>query len=276
MTQAPHVLMGSRNGWSYGSFEVLDTMAHDGLTDAFGGESMGVLTEAHNEKLGITRAQQDEVSALSHQRAAAAASAGVFADEIVPVEIPQRKGDPIVATVDEGVRPGTTTETLGGLRPAFAKDGTITAGNSSQISDGAAAVVVTSRRVAEAEGWNILAVVRHSGHVAGPDNSLQSQPARAIARALENAGLGVSDLDFVEINEAFASVVVKSADELGLGLDRVNIHGGGISMGHPIGASGTRVVVHAAHELARRGSGRAAVALCGGGGQGDALILEAN
>lgn len=276
MTNAPHVLMGSRNGWSYGSFEVLDTMAHDGLTDAFDRDSMGVLTEAHNEKLEITRAEQDEVAALSHQRAAAAHDAGVFDAEIVPVEIPQRKGDPILAVRDEGVRPETTVETLAGLRAAFRNDGTITAGNSSQISDGAAAVVVTTREVADAEGWRILAVVGEAGQVAGPDNSLQPQPANAIKRALEREGLTANDLDFVEINEAFASVVVKSAADLGVGLDRVNLHGGGISMGHPIGASGARLVVHAAHELARRGSGSAAVALCGGGGQGDALILHAD
>lgn len=276
MTNAPHVLMGSRNGWSYGSFEVLDTMAHDGLTDAFDRDSMGLLTEAHNEKLAITRAEQDEVAALSHQRASAAHEAGVFDAEIVPVEIPQRKGDPILATRDEGVRPETTVETLAGLRTAFRSDGTITAGNSSQISDGAAAVVLTTRAVADAEGWKILAVVGEAGQVAGPDNSLQPQPANAIKRALEREGLTADDLDFVEINEAFASVVVKSAADLGVGLDRVNLHGGGISMGHPIGASGARLVVHAAHELARRGTGRAAVALCGGGGQGDALILHAD
>lgn len=276
MTNAPHVLMGSRNGWSYGSFEVLDTMAHDGLTDAFDQDSMGILTETHNERLSITREQQDEVAALSHQRAASAQESGVFDAEIVPVMVSQRRGEPVSVTTDEGVRPETTTESLARLRPAFDAEGTITAGSSSQISDGAAAVVVTTRERAEREGWHVLAVVREPGQVAGPDNSLQAQPANAIAAALEKAGLTVKDLDFVEINEAFASVVVKSAAQLGLDLERVNTHGGGISLGHPIGASGARLVVHAVYQLDARGAGRAAVALCGGGGQGEALILEAD
>lgn len=276
MTNSPHVLMGSRNGWQYGSFEVLDTMDHDGLTDATDKISMGVLTETCNSSLNIDRPSQDHVSALSHQRASKAQESGTFDAEVVPVEVPQRRGDSITVTTDEGVRPDTTAESLAKLRPAFSKDGTITAGSSSQISDGAAALVITSRAVAEREGWNILAIIRESGHVAGPDNSLQSQPANAINDALKKADLQVSDLDFVEINEAFAAVVVQSAKELGLSLDQVNINGGGISMGHPIGASGARIAVHAAHELVRRGKGRAAVALCGGGGQGEALIIEAN
>lgn len=273
MTRAPHLLMGSRDGWAYGSIEVLDHMAYDGLTDAYDRESMGASTERHNGRLEITREAQDAVAARSHQRAAAAHAAGLFEAEIVPIEIPQRKGDPIVVTKDEGVRPDTTVETLAKLRPAFAEGGSITAGNSSQISDGASAVVLTSRSHADANGWSVLAVVGASGQVAGPDNSLHSQPARAIEKACEKQGVAVSDLDLVEINEAFGAVVARSQAELGLSDDVVNPHGGGIAIGHPIGASGNRLVVHAVHELVRRGTGTAAVALCGGGGQGDALIL---
>ena len=273
MTRAPHLLTGSRDGWSYGSVEVLDHMAHDGLTDAYDRESMGASTERHNGGLGMTRDMQDRVAALSHQRAAAAQDAGVFDDEIVPVEVPQRRGDPLVVTRDEGVRPETTVETLAKLRPAFAAEGTITAGNASQISDGASAVVLTTRSHADDQGWEVLAVVGAAGQVAGPDNSLHAQPARAMEQALRKQGLEVGDLDFVEINEAFGAVVAQSQAELGLDEDVVNIHGGGIAMGHPIGASGNRLVVHAVHELVRRGTGTAGVALCGGGGQGDALIL---
>ncbi|MCR2819024.1 acetyl-CoA C-acetyltransferase [Microbacterium sp. zg.Y1090] len=273
MTRAPHLLTGSRDGWSYGSVEVLDHMAHDGLTDAYDRESMGASTERHNGGLGITRETQDHVAALSHQRAAAAQDAGVFDDEIVPVEVPQRKGDPLVVTRDEGVRPDTTVDTLARLRPAFASEGTITAGNASQISDGASAVVLTTRSHADDQGWDVLAVVGAAGQVAGPDNSLHAQPARAMEQALRKQGMSAGDLDFVEINEAFGAVVAQSQSELGIGEDIVNIHGGGIAIGHPIGASGNRLVVHAVHELVRRGSGTAGVALCGGGGQGDALIL---
>ncbi len=273
MTRAPHLLMGSRDGWTYGSVEVLDHMAFDGLTDAYDNESMGASTERHNERYEMTRELQDAVAARSHQRAAAAQEAGVFADEIVTVEVPQRKGDPILVTADEGVRPDTTVETLARLRPAFAEGGSITAGNSSQISDGASAVVVTTRENAEAQGWPVLAVIGASGQTAGPDNSLQAQPARAIERALEKQGITAADLDLVEINEAFGAVVARSEQELGLDPEIVNVHGGGIAIGHPIGASGTRLVVHLAHELARRGGGTAAVGLCGGGGQGEALIL---
>jgi len=273
MTRSPHLLMGSRDGWAYGSIEVLDHMAYDGLTDAYDRESMGASTERHNERLEVTREAQDAVAARSHQRAAAAQAAGVFNAEIVAVEIPQRKGDPVVVTKDEGVRPETTVETLAGLRPAFAAGGSITAGNSSQISDGASAVVLTTRSHADEKGWNVLAVVGASGQVAGPDNSLHSQPARAIEKALAKQGIAASDLDLVEINEAFGAVVVRSQADLGLSDEVVNPHGGGIAIGHPIGASGNRLVVHAVHELVRRGGGTAAVALCGGGGQGDALIL---
>lgn len=275
MSNAPHLMMGSRKGWSYGSVEVLDHMAYDGLTDAFDNVSMGVSTEQHNKRLGLTREQQDRVSALSHQRAAAAAAAGYFAEEIVPVEVPQRKGDPIIVSRDEGVRPDTTVESLGKLRPAFDREGTITAGSSSQISDGASAIIATTRGRAAAEGWRVLAKIGAAGQTAGPDNSLQSQPANALAKALAKQGIVAADLDFIEINEAFAAVVVQSQLELGFDEESVNIHGGGIALGHPIGVSGNRLVVHAAHELARRGGGAAGLALCGGGGQGDALILTA-
>ena len=273
MTRAPHLLMGSRDGWTYGTVEVLDHMAYDGLTDAYDKESMGASTERQNPRYEMTRELQDAVAALSHQRAAAGQADGAFDAEIVPVTVPQRKGDPLVLTQDEGIRPETTIETLAGLRPAFAEGGTITAGNSSQISDGAAAVVVTTRENAEAKGWPVLAVVGASGQTAGPDNSLQAQPARAIEKALGKQGITTDDLDLVEINEAFGAVVARSQHELGLSSDIVNVHGGGIAIGHPIGASGTRLVVHLVHELAKRGSGTAVAALCGGGGQGEALVL---
>ncbi len=273
MTRSPHLLVGSRDGWAYGSVEVLDHMAYDGLTDAYDRESMGASTERLNAKYDVTREAQDAVAARSHQRAAAAQAAGAFDAEIVAVEIPQRRGEPLVVTTDEGIRPETTVDTLAKLRPAFAEGGSITAGNASQISDGASAVVLTTRSHADENGWDVLAVVGASGQVAGPDNSLHAQPARAIEKAVAKQGIAVSDLDFVEINEAFGAVVARSQTELGLSDDVVNIHGGGIAIGHPIGASGNRLVVHAVHELVRRGGGTAAVALCGGGGQGDALIL---
>ncbi|GAA2080161.1 acetyl-CoA C-acetyltransferase [Microbacterium hatanonis] len=273
MSRAPHLLMGSREGWAYGSVEALDHMAHDGLTDATDKESMGASTERANERFAVTREAQDAVAARSHQRAAAAQEAGVFDAEIAVVDVPQRKGAPIVVSRDEGIRPGTTVETLAGLRPAFAAGGSLTAGNSSPISDGASAVVLTTRSHAAENGWPVLAVVGAHGQVAGPDNSLHEQPARAIEAAIAKQGITVADLDVVEINEAFGAVVARSQAELGLPDDVVNIHGGGIAIGHPIGASGNRLVVHAVHELVRRGSGIAAVALCGGGGQGDALIL---
>ena len=273
MSRAPHLLMGSREGWAYGSVEALDHMAHDGLTDATDHESMGASTERANERFAVSREAQDAVAARSHQRAAAAQEAGVFDAEIAVVEVPQRKGAPVVVSRDEGIRPDTTVETLAGLRPAFAAGGSLTAGNSSPISDGASAVVLTTRSHAAENGWPVLAVVGAHGQVAGPDNSLHEQPARAIEAAMARQGIVATDLDVVEINEAFGAVVARSQAELGLSDDVVNIHGGGIAIGHPIGASGNRLVVHAAHELVRRGSGTAAVALCGGGGQGDALIL---
>lgn len=249
-------------------------MAHDGLTDAFENIAMGESTEKHNTRLGIGRAEQDEIAALSHQRAAAAQKNGVFEAEITPVEIPQRKGDPVLFSKDEGIRGDTTAESLGKLRPAFAKDGTITAGSSSQISDGAAAVVVMSKAKAQELGLEWIAEIGAHGNVAGPDNSLQSQPSNAILHALKKEGLEVSDLDLIEINEAFAAVAVQSMKDLGVSAEKVNVNGGAIALGHPIGMSGARLVLHLALELKRRGGGVGAAALCGGGGQGDALIVR--
>ncbi|GAA2163414.1 acetyl-CoA C-acetyltransferase [Actinomadura napierensis] len=274
MTQAPHLLPKSRAGYKYGSIEVLDHMAYDALTDAFDGIAMGESTEHHNAKLGISREEQDEFSARSHQRAAAAIKNGVFDDEIAPIEVPQRKGDPIVVAKDEGVRGDTTAESLARLRPAFSKEGTITAGSSSQISDGAAAVVVMSKAKAEELGLTWLAEIGAHGNVAGPDNSLQSQPSNAIRHALGKEGLSVGDLDLIEINEAFASVGIQSMRDLGVGPEKVNVNGGAIALGHPVGMSGARIALHLAYELKRRGGGVGAAGLCGGGGQGDALILR--
>ncbi|QEO13400.1 acetyl-CoA C-acetyltransferase [Agromyces intestinalis] len=274
MTNAPHLLPGSRAGKAYGSWELRDHAAYDGLTDAFDQDSMGASTERFNSRYGLTRAEQDEIAAASHVRAGRAQAEGRFADEIVSVQIPQRKGDPVVVDADQGVRPDSSVETLAGLRPAFDASGTITAGNSSPLSDGAAAVVVARRDWAEERGLAWLAVVGASGQVAGPDNSLHSQPSNAIAAALDRAGWQAGDLDLVEINEAFAAVSLQSMRDLELDPERVNVDGGAIALGHPIGASGARLALHAALELARRGQGRAAVALCGGGGQGEALLLS--
>ncbi len=273
MSNGPHLLPGSRKGWTYGDVTVIDSVAHDGLTDAFDRTSMGASTETAIAPLVISRDEQDAVAASSHRRAADAVSAGLLAAEITAVEVPQRRGAAVVVDADEGIRPDTTAESLSKLRPAFSREGTITAGNASPLSDGAAAVVLTTRAYAEQRGLPYLAVVGACGQVAGPDNSLHSQPARAIEQALKRAGLDVSDLDFVEINEAFAAVAVQSLRDLGLSPEQANIHGGAIALGHPIGASGARLALHAAMELDRRGSGRAAVALCGGGGQGEALVL---
>lgn len=273
MTRAPHVLPGSRQGWNYGTVQALDVAAHDGLTDAFDGQSMGLSTESKNLTLGIDRTAQDNVAANSHQRAAIASKNGVLDDEISPISVKQRKGDPVVVSTDEGVRPDTTVESLAGLRAAFVTDGTITAGNSSPLSDGASALVLTSRKFAEENGLEYLAVVGKPGQVAGPDNSLHSQPSNAIRNALDRAGWSTADLDFIEINEAFGSVAVQSLKDLDYPLEQCNIHGGAIALGHPIGASGARLALHAAHELKRRGRGKAAVSLCGGGGQGEALLL---
>lgn len=274
MTNAPHLALGSRKGKPYGDMTLADSLANDGLVDAALGVAMGELTENGNSERSIGREQQDQIAARSHQLAGEAQSSGVFADEIAPLEIPQRKGDPVTVSEDQGVRPESTAEGLGKLRAAFTKDGTITAGNSSPISDGAAAVVLTTRAYAEEHGLSWLAVVGKPGQVAGPDTSLHSQPSRAIEHAVERAGWSVDELDFVEINEAFAAVSVQSVDDLGIPLDKANIHGGAIALGHPIGASGARLALHAALELARRGSGKAAVSLCGGGGQGEALLLS--
>lgn len=277
MTGAPHLLPGARTGYKYGSVEVLDTIARDGLTDASDGESMGSSTERFNARLAIGREEQDSLAARSHQRAAAAVKDGRMAAEIAPVRVPQRKGEALVVAEDEGVRADTTAEGLGRLRPAFAEDGTITAGSSSQISDGAAALVVMSRAAAERLGCEPMAVIGEHGSVAGPhDTSLHSQPSNAIRRALDKAGMGVGDLDMIEINEAFASVALQSSRDLGLADDSpvVNPDGGAIALGHPIGASGARLAVHLVYELRRRGGGRGAAGLCGGGGQGDALLFE--
>ncbi len=274
MTNAPHLLPKSREGYKYGAVELLDAMAYDGLTDAFENIAMGESTEKHNTRLGIKRQEQDEIAALSHQRAAAAQKNGLFEAEITPVEIPQRKGDPVLFSKDEGIRGDTTVESLGKLRPAFSKDGTITAGSSSQISDGAAAVVVMSKAKAQELGLDWIAEIGAHGNVAGPDNSLQSQPSNAILHALKKEGLEVSDLDLIEINEAFAAVAVQSMKDLGVSPERVNVNGGAIALGHPIGMSGARLVLHLALELKRRGGGVGAAALCGGGGQGDALIVR--
>ncbi|MFI7221835.1 acetyl-CoA C-acetyltransferase [Nonomuraea angiospora] len=274
MTNAPHLLPGLRKGVKYGGSQVVDSMAHDGLFCAFDQRAMGESTEHYNARLGIGREEQDALSARSHQLAAAAIKNGLFDEEIVPVEIPQRRGEPLIVKEDEGVRGDTTPETLAKLRPAFAADGTITAGSASQISDGACAVVVMSKSKAEELGLEWLAEIGRHGNVAGPDASLQSQPANAIKHALSKQGATAADLDLVEINEAFASVVLQSAKELGVPLDKVNVNGGGIALGHPIGASGARIVLTLAYELKRRGGGLGAAGLCGGGGQGDALIIS--
>ncbi|MER6422038.1 acetyl-CoA C-acetyltransferase [Streptomyces sp. NPDC001137] len=274
MTNAPHLLPKSREGFKYGAIEMLDAMAYDGLTDAFENIAMGESTEKHNTRLGIQRPEQDEIAALSHQRAAAAQKNGIFEAEITPVEIPQRKGEPVLFSKDEGIRGDTTAESLGKLRPAFTRDGTITAGSSSQISDGAAAVVVMSKAKAQELGLDWIAEIGAHGNVAGPDNSLQSQPSNAILHALKKEGLEVEDLDLIEINEAFAAVAVQSMKDLGVSTEKVNVNGGAIALGHPIGMSGARLVLHLALELKRRGGGVGAAALCGGGGQGDALIVR--
>ncbi|WP_112234533.1 acetyl-CoA C-acetyltransferase [Kocuria sp. BT304] len=274
MTNAPHLALGARKGKSYGDMTLADSLSHDGLVDVELQIPMGELTETGNTDRSISREEQDEVAARSHQLAGRAQQNGVFADEIAPIEIPQRKGDPVTVSEDQGVRPDSTAEGLGKLRAAFTKDGTITAGNSSPISDGAAAMVLTTRGYAQEHGLDWLAVVGKPGQVAGPDTSLHSQPSRAIEHALSRAGWTADELDLIEINEAFAAVSVQSVRDLGVDMDKVNIHGGAIALGHPIGASGARLALHTAMELARRGSGKAAVSLCGGGGQGEALLLS--
>jgi len=279
MSQAPHLLARSREGFKYGDVTMADHMALDGLHDAFTDQAMGLLTEQRNDADEVTREEQDAFSARSHQLAATAWKNGLFDDEVVAVSIPQkgsgqRKGDPVEFKADEGIRPDTTADGLARLRPAFRKDGTITAGSASQISDGAAAVVVMSKDRAQELGLSWVAEIGAHGVVAGPDSTLQSQPARAIARACEKEGIAPADLDLVEINEAFAAVGIVSARELGVDEDRVNVNGGAIAVGHPIGMSGARIALHLALELQRRGGGVGAAALCGGGGQGDALIIR--
>jgi acetyl-CoA C-acetyltransferase len=274
MTNAPHLLMGQRQGYKYGDVVVKDHMALDGLTDVWDSCSMGESTERHGTGLGIGREEQDAFAAASHQRAAAAQKNGAFAEEIAPLEIPQRRGEPIVLSEDEGIRPDTTVESLAKLRPAFTKDGTITAGSSSPISDGAAAVVVMKKEKAAELGLTWIAEIGAHGNVAGPDSSLHSQPANAIRHALAKDGLSVADLDLIEINEAFAAVGIQSTRELGVDPSIVNVNGGAIALGHPIGMSGARLALTLTLELRRRGGGTGVAALCGGGGQGDALIFR--
>ena len=276
MSRAPHLLTNSREGFKYGDTTLRDHMAYDGLHDIFTDQAMGNLTESKNQERGhrISREEQDAFAAASHQNAARAWKDGLFDDEVVPVSIPQRKGDPVVVAQDEGIRADTTVQTLARLRPAFSADGTLTAGSASQISDGAAAVVVMSRARAEDLGLTWVAEIGAHGVVAGPDSTLQSQPARAIAKACAREGLDPKDLDLVEINEAFAAVGIASTRELGLDPRKVNVNGGAIAMGHPLGMSGARIALHLALELRRRGGGVGAAALCGGGGQGDALIIR--
>ena len=275
MTNAPHLLPKSRVGYKYGDGALIDAMAYDALYDQATQQAMGALTESCNAAgKKLTREEQDAFAARSHQRAAEAWKNGLFDDEVVPVEIPQRKGDPIVVSQDEGVRGDTTVESLAKLRPAFSKDGTITAGSASQISDGACAVVVMSKAKAEELGLTWIAEIGAHGQVAGPDSTLQMQPANAIAKACAKEGVQPADLDLVEINEAFAAVGIESARELGLDEEKVNVNGGAIALGHPVGMSGARIVLTLAHELKRRGGGVGAAALCGGGGQGDALVIR--
>ena len=273
MTCAPHLLPNARQGFKFGNAKLVDSLI-DGLEDAFDHLVMGESTEGHVAKVGLSRDEQDAYAASSHQRAARATKNGVFDDEIVPVQVSDRRGETFYVRADEGIRPDTGIQSLSALRPAFKPDGTITAGSSSQLSDGACAVVVASRAAVERLGLPVLAEIGAHGNVAGPDNSLLSQPSRAIAQALKREGLAVSDLDLVEINEAFAAVVIQSMRDLQLPAERVNVNGGAIALGHPVGMSGARLVLHLALELQRRGGGLGAAGLCGGGGQGDALVLR--
>jgi acetyl-CoA C-acetyltransferase len=274
MTNGPYLQPGARAGYRYGNKELIDATAHDALFCAFDLRGMGDSTDFYGKQRQLTREEQDEYAAMSHERATEARKNGLFDDEIVNVEVPQRRGDPILVTEDEGVRPGTTAESLGKLRPAFSADGTVTAGSASQISDGAAAVVVMSRARAEELGAPVLAEIGAHGTVAGPDPSLLSQPSNAISKALSKEGKSPSDVDLFEINEAFASVAIQSMRDLGIDASNVNVNGGAISMGHPVGASGARIALHLALELGRRGGGLGAAGLCGGGGQGEALLLH--
>jgi acetyl-CoA C-acetyltransferase len=274
MTNAPYILPGARAGYRIGDAKIVDSMMFDGLTCAFDHCAMGLGTERYNREVGITRERQDAIAAASHERAANAIKEGRLANEITPVSIAQRKGDPLVVDTDEGVRPGTTAESLAGLKPAFESDGTITAGNASQISDGGAAVIVMSPARAAQLGLTPIGEILSYGQVAGPNASLLTQPSQAIRKAAARAGVGITDIDLFELNEAFAAVGAASMDELGIKDDIVNVNGGAIALGHPVGMSGTRIVLTLLNELARRGGGTGAAALCGGGGQGDAIIVR--
>jgi acetyl-CoA C-acetyltransferase len=274
MTNGPYLLPGARAGYRYGDDKIVDATAHDALYCAFELRGMGDSTDFYGKDKKISRADQDEYAAMSHERALTARKNGLFDDEVVDVSVPQRRGDPVVVHDDEGVREGTTAATLAKLRPAFSPDGTITAGSASQISDGAAAVVVMSRARAEELGAPVLAEIGAHGTVAGPDPSLLSQPSNAIRKALGKAGRTPDDVDLYEINEAFAAVALQSMRDLDVDAGTVNVNGGAISMGHPVGASGARIALHLALELGRRGGGLGAAGLCGGGGQGEALLLN--
>ncbi|MDE3203632.1 MAG: acetyl-CoA C-acetyltransferase [Acidobacteriota bacterium] len=276
MTNAPHLLLGARAGYRMGSGRLEDALMYDGLEDATSHEAMGKDSERYMPDFpAVTRARQDEFAAESHERAAQATNDGIFAEEIVPVDVPQRKGDPVVVSVDEGIRPGTTAESLSALRPAFAEGGSLTAGNASQISDGASAVVVMSPAAAARLGVEPLGTVVSYGMVAGPENTcLMTQPSRSTRKALSKAGLAVGDVNLFEFNEAFAAVALASIDDLGISADVVNVNGGAVALGHPVGASGNRIALTLLHELRRRGGGIGVAALCGGGGQGDALVVR--
>jgi acetyl-CoA C-acetyltransferase len=273
MTRAPYLLLDARSGYRYGDGVLVDSMLCDALTCALDNVSMGLATDQYNDNV-LSRARQDAFAAASHEKAATAVKEGWMEEEIVPVSIPQRKGDPLIVETDEGIRPGTTVESLARLKPVFAGTGSITAGNASQICDGAAAVIVMSAAVAEALGVQPLGQFISYGQVAGPTPSLLHQPANAISKALARAGSGIDDVDLIEINEAFAAVALASMDALKIPEEKVNVNGGAIALGHPLGMSGTRLALTALHELKRRGGGQAVVALCGGGGQGDALLLR--
>jgi len=274
MTNAPYLLPKGRYGYGYGSGEIIDSMEHDGLFCAFDQCTMGAQSDANAARLGIDRQVQDEWAAASHQRANQATESAVFADEIVPVEVPQRHGEPILVNRDEGIRPDSTPDSLAGLRSAFTKDGTITAGNASQISDGAAALVIADSAAAEAEGLPVVAEILSYAQIGGVDATLHERPAEALRLALKKADLSTSDLDVVEINEAFSGVTIWSAGMLGLPHEKVNVNGGAVALGHPLGASGARLIVTLVNALRHRGGGIGGATLCGGGGQGDALVVR--
>jgi acetyl-CoA C-acetyltransferase len=276
MSNAPHLLLGARSGYRLGRGRLEDALMYDGLEDAHSHDAMGKDGEKYMPQFpAVTRQRQDEFAAESHERAARATKDGVLAEEIVPVSVPQRRGDPVVVSTDEGIRSGTTAESLAGLRPAFVADGSITAGNASQISDGASAVVVMSEAAASRLGVTPLGTVVSYGMVAGPsDTCLMTQPSRSTLKALAKADLPVKEVGLFEFNEAFAAVALASIDDLGISADIVNVNGGAVALGHPIGASGNRIALTLLHELRRRGGGLGVAALCGGGGQGDALVVR--